>query len=193
MQDPRTGQARAEGSTLSLSNLLASTNVDVQCAMHNSGNDAFMCLFAMQKLLDPEGTAVPEMKGKGKGGNKRGGGVGRGSSAGAASPAVPMYTSPNMALLSGQTFPGYAMALSRPSTSRSYSGGSVGKIQAQAAAAQANGNHLDEFGQQARRPKSSYRMSTMDRKSSAQALGGERNRLSSVGRVTSSMQGMALR
>jgi hypothetical protein len=191
MQDPRTGQTRTEGSTLSLSNLLASTNVDVQCAMHNSGNDAFMCLFALQKLLDPEGTAVPEMKGKGSG-SKRGGAVGRGrgSSAGAASPAVLMYTSPNMSLMPGQTFPGYAMAPSRPPTNRSYSGGSVGKTQTQG---QANGNHLDEFGQQARRPKSSYRMSTVDRKSSAPALGGERNRLSSVGRVTSSMQSMALR
>ena len=27
-----------------------------QCTMHNAGNDAMLCLFALQKLLDPAGT-----------------------------------------------------------------------------------------------------------------------------------------
>ena len=62
MEDPRTGQSRASGSTLSLGNLLSSLKVDVECAMHNSGNDAFMCLFALQKLLDPANTPVPNVR-----------------------------------------------------------------------------------------------------------------------------------
>lgn len=62
MEDPRTGQSRVSGSTLSLGNLLSSLKVDVQCAMHNSGNDAFMCLFALQKLLDPANTPVPKTR-----------------------------------------------------------------------------------------------------------------------------------
>ncbi|KAF8902198.1 hypothetical protein CPB84DRAFT_1776131 [Gymnopilus junonius] len=32
-----------------------------QCTLHNSGNDAFMCLFALQKLLEPKGTVVPSL------------------------------------------------------------------------------------------------------------------------------------
>ena len=30
--------------------------------MHNAGNDAMLCLFALQKLLDPAGTRVPSVK-----------------------------------------------------------------------------------------------------------------------------------
>lgn len=59
MQDMKTGKPRKPGSTLSLGNLLASMKVNVQCALHNSGNDAMMCLFALQKLFDPENTKVP--------------------------------------------------------------------------------------------------------------------------------------
>ncbi|KAF5352793.1 hypothetical protein D9756_006207 [Leucocoprinus leucothites] len=33
-----------------------------QCSMANSGNDAFMTLFALQMLLDPAGTRVPTIK-----------------------------------------------------------------------------------------------------------------------------------
>ena len=33
-----------------------------QCTMHNAGNDAMLCLFALQKLLDPAGTKVPSVK-----------------------------------------------------------------------------------------------------------------------------------
>ncbi|KZT30967.1 hypothetical protein NEOLEDRAFT_1126655 [Neolentinus lepideus HHB14362 ss-1] len=64
MTDMKSGQARRQGSTLSLGNLLASLKVDVQCTLHNSGNDAMMCLFALQKLLDPENTKVPTMRGR---------------------------------------------------------------------------------------------------------------------------------
>ncbi|TFK56810.1 hypothetical protein OE88DRAFT_1650283 [Heliocybe sulcata] len=64
MIDMKTAQPRRQGSTLSLGNLLASLKVDVQCTLHNSGNDAMMCLFALQKLLDPEHTKVPSMRGR---------------------------------------------------------------------------------------------------------------------------------
>lgn len=30
-----------------------------KCTLHNAGNVAFMCLFVMQKLLEPKGTVVP--------------------------------------------------------------------------------------------------------------------------------------
>ena len=33
-----------------------------QCTMHNAGNDAILCLFVLQKLLDPAGTRVPSVK-----------------------------------------------------------------------------------------------------------------------------------
>lgn len=33
-----------------------------QCTMHNAGNDAMLCLFALQKLLEPAGTKVPSLK-----------------------------------------------------------------------------------------------------------------------------------
>ena len=47
------GQLRQPGSTLSLGNLLRSLNMEIQCTLHNSGNDAYMALLAMQMLLDP--------------------------------------------------------------------------------------------------------------------------------------------
>lgn len=62
MQDP-SGRPREQHSTLSLTNLLKSLGVDIQCAMHNSGNDAVMLLLALQLLLDPSNTRVPLPKG----------------------------------------------------------------------------------------------------------------------------------
>ncbi|KZS93376.1 hypothetical protein SISNIDRAFT_549743 [Sistotremastrum niveocremeum HHB9708] len=53
------GQIRQQGSTLSLGNLLRTLNVDIQCALHNSGNDAFLALLALQLLLDPTGVPMP--------------------------------------------------------------------------------------------------------------------------------------
>ncbi|KAF8633587.1 hypothetical protein AX15_001380 [Amanita polypyramis BW_CC] len=81
MVDPRTNNPRSPSSTLSLENLLRSFNSlltasggsdnrhnspgPVQlpnCILHNSGNDALMCLFSLQMLLDPLGTQVPVPK-----------------------------------------------------------------------------------------------------------------------------------
>ena len=63
MKDP-SGQPRTQGSTLSLMNLLLSLGVDIQCQMHNSGNDAYMTLLALQLLLDPHNTKIPSMRGR---------------------------------------------------------------------------------------------------------------------------------
>ncbi|THH26577.1 hypothetical protein EUX98_g7612 [Antrodiella citrinella] len=63
MKDP-SGQPRSKGSTLSLTNLLVSLGVDIQCQMHNSGNDAFMTLLALQLLLDPHRTKIPSTRGR---------------------------------------------------------------------------------------------------------------------------------
>jgi len=176
MQDPRTGQLRASGSTLSLSNLLSSTNVNIQCTMHNSGNDAFMCLFALQKLLDPKNTVTPEITMKNK---KNAGGPSKmfkRSSVAPASPMSPMFASPIMPMMTGQRFPGRAMAASIPNTvslSNRSSSGPTGKLQSNGIAASTN-----EFGQ-ARRPKSSHPLSTTDRRSSV-VLTGEGKRSSSA-------------
>lgn len=64
MQDA-SGKPREHGSLLSLTNLLQSLGVDIQCTMHNSGNDAFMCLLAFQLLLDRENTKIPSTRGRG--------------------------------------------------------------------------------------------------------------------------------
>ncbi|KAG1724405.1 uncharacterized protein EDB91DRAFT_1171003 [Suillus paluster] len=58
MHDPKTGKLRAQGSTLSLGGLLHSLSIDPPCALHNAGNDAFMCLLALQKMLEPS-TSTP--------------------------------------------------------------------------------------------------------------------------------------
>ncbi len=63
MQDP-TGKPRTQGSSLTLLNLLQSLGVDIQCALNNAGNDAFLCLLALQLLLDPEHTKIPSTRGK---------------------------------------------------------------------------------------------------------------------------------
>ena len=62
MLDSKTGQPRAQGSTLSLDNLLRSLNTDIPCARHNAGNDAFLSLVALQLLLEPENTKLPTVK-----------------------------------------------------------------------------------------------------------------------------------
>jgi len=85
MQDPKNEKPRAAGSNLSLDNLLSSLTLPLlprspsadpekgrnsrspqppavvlpKCTLHNAGNDALMCLFAFQKLLDPKGTLMP--------------------------------------------------------------------------------------------------------------------------------------
>ncbi|KZT73254.1 hypothetical protein DAEQUDRAFT_703597 [Daedalea quercina L-15889] len=58
MTDP-SGKPRAGSSTLSLLNLINSLGVNVPCTMHNAGNDAMMCLLALQLLLEPEGVKMP--------------------------------------------------------------------------------------------------------------------------------------
>ena len=63
MKDP-SGQPRTQGSTLSLTNLLLSLGVDIQCQLHNAGNDAFMTLLALQLLLEPHNTQLPSMRGR---------------------------------------------------------------------------------------------------------------------------------
>lgn len=97
MQDPKSDKVRVAGSNLSFENLLYSLTLPrtpnspsgsgekpslqqqqqqqqqvpplvlPQCTLHNAGNDAFMCLFALQKLLEPAGTSAPTIK---KGTNK---------------------------------------------------------------------------------------------------------------------------
>lgn len=80
MVDPKTNRSRSAGSTLSLENLLRSLNTSAasdksdekhrspspsqlpNCVLHNSGNDALMCLLAFQMLLDPSGTQIPVPK-----------------------------------------------------------------------------------------------------------------------------------
>jgi hypothetical protein len=87
MVDPKTEKPRLSGSNLSFENFLFSLTVPSapnspntekqllspqhqsitpvvlpQCTLHNAGNDAFMCLFALQKLLEPTGTLVPTIK-----------------------------------------------------------------------------------------------------------------------------------
>lgn len=63
MQDP-SGKPRSEESTLSLANMLLSIGANVQCTMHNAGNDAFMTLLALQLLLEPENTKIPVIRGR---------------------------------------------------------------------------------------------------------------------------------
>lgn len=97
MQDPTKGpdKPRINGSSLSFENLLFSLTLPganggpagpgssgdkdrplpspqpplvlPQYAPHNAGNDSVMCLFALQRLLEPAGTQVPSVKKVGKG------------------------------------------------------------------------------------------------------------------------------
>ncbi|KAF9476941.1 hypothetical protein BDN70DRAFT_934643 [Pholiota conissans] len=80
IQDPKSDKARLSGSSLSFENFLFSLTLPLplntsgkekapapplilpQCTLHNSGNDAFLCLLALQKLLEPTGTAAPSVR-----------------------------------------------------------------------------------------------------------------------------------
>jgi len=86
MQDPKTGGSRVSGVTLSLEQLLSSLTWPLNAPNtplgldqlpqkqrpfvippympNNSGNDAFMTLFAFQKLMEPFDTPVPTIKPK---------------------------------------------------------------------------------------------------------------------------------
>ncbi|KAF4612120.1 hypothetical protein D9613_004388 [Agrocybe pediades] len=83
MQDPKGEKIRAAGSNLSLENLIHSLSMPTpsgspshkpdtrqptpfsphpllsKCTLHNAGNDAFLCLYALQCLLDPQNTQTP--------------------------------------------------------------------------------------------------------------------------------------
>jgi hypothetical protein len=65
MTDVKTGKPRSNGSVLSLDNVLRSLGVDVQCTLHNSGNDAFLTMLALQLLVAPEGVNIPPAVGLG--------------------------------------------------------------------------------------------------------------------------------
>ncbi|KAG6911406.1 hypothetical protein DXG01_016503 [Tephrocybe rancida] len=103
---------RSPGSTLSLENLLRSFSthplpgapapaVLPTVMMHNAGNDAFMALFALQMLMDPEGTTAPVVK-KGRIGRPGGG-----------SPPTPLPR-PRSVMLASPVMMGY-QAVAQPS------------------------------------------------------------------------------
>jgi len=85
---------------ISLSAVLRSLGVDVQCSFHNSGNDAFLSLLALQLLLDKDNTKVPQMRGKSS--NKNGARMGNWSASGMPAaqmplvPAFPMIPQPQL-------------------------------------------------------------------------------------------------
>jgi hypothetical protein len=64
MIDPQSGKPRAPKTMISLSAVFHSLGVEVQCAFHNAGNDAFLSLLALQLLLDKDNTRMPSMKGR---------------------------------------------------------------------------------------------------------------------------------
>jgi len=51
MVDPN-GKIRPQGTMLSLEKVIQSFGLPVPCTLHNAGNDAFICLWALQLLLD---------------------------------------------------------------------------------------------------------------------------------------------
>ena len=53
------GKPRAPKTTISLPAALASLGVDARWSFHNSGNDAFSCLLALQMLIDRDHTKAP--------------------------------------------------------------------------------------------------------------------------------------
>lgn len=58
------GKPRPHGSTLSLGKLIQSFGYTLPCTLHNAGNDAFMCLWALQMLFDgPEKVKAPVPRG----------------------------------------------------------------------------------------------------------------------------------
>lgn len=179
MQDPRTGQLRAPGSTLSLGNLISSLNVDAKCAMHNSGNDAFMCLFALQKLVDPENTlSLPTTRGR-----SQNAGVAMGAvRAASASPSAPRHVWPAMPTSTTQPVMGYGTAAPMPmqgTTSRSNSGPTAGQYL----------TPTTEFGQS--KPKLVNRLSLLDQRQLS--LPAEASRRASTIGMNASMKSLALR
>jgi hypothetical protein len=48
----QSGKPRPKGTTLSLEKVVQSFGYSVPCTLHNAGNDAFVCLWALQMLLD---------------------------------------------------------------------------------------------------------------------------------------------
>lgn len=64
MIDPQTGKSRAPKTMISLATVFRSLLVDIQCTFHNSGNDAFFSLLALQLLLDKDNTKIPQMRGR---------------------------------------------------------------------------------------------------------------------------------
>lgn len=154
MQDSRTGQLRASGSTLSLGSLLSSLKVDVQCAMHNSGNDAFMSLFALQKLLDPKNTPIPDMKGR----NQTMGIMGMGI-APSVSPGLSMYPSPSMPMMTSPAYTGYSIAAPMPVSINRTFPRAAGTVYANGYLAPA-----EELGQRGRSPNPAKRSASADRR-----------------------------
>ncbi|KDQ62899.1 hypothetical protein JAAARDRAFT_28870 [Jaapia argillacea MUCL 33604] len=100
MEDAKTGKPRLPGSTLSLGSLIGSLGLEVSCTLHNSGNDAFLCLLALQMLLDPENTKIPPtMVGNGQGQ------MGMMVRAGSRSPVPPpMGTTMSMPMMTGYPY-----------------------------------------------------------------------------------------
>lgn len=138
MTDPKTEKPRLSGSSLSLESFLLSLTIPFapnspnadkqplspqtqpippvvlpQCALHNAGNDALMCLFALQKLLEPTGTIVPSIKTRGPKPGIAGAHMTNGAGTAAGSLKMNRGTpSPNM------HYPGFAFAnLTSPLTS----------------------------------------------------------------------------
>lgn len=64
MIDPQSGKVRAPKTMISLAAVFRSLSVDIQCAFHNSGNDAFFSLLALQLLLDKDNTNLPRLSGR---------------------------------------------------------------------------------------------------------------------------------
>lgn len=58
----KASRPRAQNTILSLSDLLQSLGIEVPCILHNAGNDAMMCLLALQVMLEPKGTKMPRCK-----------------------------------------------------------------------------------------------------------------------------------
>lgn len=58
MQDP-SGNPRQQGSTLSLTNFIASLGVEPRCVVNNAGNDAMITLLGLQMLVEPGETKIP--------------------------------------------------------------------------------------------------------------------------------------
>jgi hypothetical protein len=63
MVDP-SGKLRPQGTMLSLEKVIQSFGLPIPCTLHNAGNDAFVCLWALQLLLDGPGkvkTPIPQV------------------------------------------------------------------------------------------------------------------------------------